>query len=61
MEELSASPLIVPLLFLVRCALPVAVLILISYLLRKGGWIGGNNNHADNSEENAASGGNAHD
>jgi hypothetical protein len=59
MEELSASPIVVPLLFILRCVLPLGVLILISYLLRKGGWIVGSNNfmHEENSENNATSGG----
>jgi hypothetical protein len=62
MEELSASPIVVPLLFLLRCVLPLAVLILISYLLRKGGWIVGSNNnqHEEGSEGNSPSGGGAH-
>lgn len=61
MEEISASPIIVPLLFLLRCALPLAVLILISYLLRKGGWIiGANHKQEENSEGNATSGGNTY-
>jgi len=60
MEEITASPIVVPLLFLLRCVLPLGILILISYLLRKGGWIVGVNNHKQekNSEGNATSGGN---
>lgn len=63
MEELSASPIVVPLLFLLRCVLPLVILILISYLLRKGGWIVGpnNNQHEEGSEGNSTSGGNGHD
>jgi hypothetical protein len=62
MEELSASPIIVPLLFLLRCALPLAILILISYLLRKGGWIVGSNNnqHDKGADGNSALGGSTH-
>jgi hypothetical protein len=62
MEEFTASPFVVPLLFLLRCVLPLGVLILISYLLRRGGWIVGLNNHEQEqkSEGNATSGGNTH-
>jgi hypothetical protein len=40
----------------------LGVLILISYLLRRGGWIVGLNNHEQEkkSEGNATSGGNTH-
>ncbi|MGD2163668.1 MAG: hypothetical protein PVI81_02680 [Anaerolineales bacterium] len=62
MEEITASPIVVPLLFLLRCVLPLGVLILISYLLRRGGWIVGANHHEQekNSERDAASGGNTY-
>lgn len=58
MDEIAASPIVVPLLFLLRCALPLAALILVSYLLRRGGWIVGANNHHENgNKENANPGG----
>ncbi len=38
-EEAGANPFIVVLLFLVRCLLPLALLLGLSYLLRRLGWI----------------------
>jgi hypothetical protein len=61
MEEIMASPIVVPLLFLLRCVLPIAVMLAISSLLRKGGWIVGSKNHMEeDSKGNLASGGNTH-
>jgi hypothetical protein len=61
MEEITASPIVVPLLFLLRCVLPVTVMFAISYLLRKGGWIVGSNQSMENySGGNSASGGGPH-
>ena len=39
MDEANANPLVVPLLFLVRCLVPVIFLLGISYLLKKLGLI----------------------
>lgn len=39
MNETNTSPLIVPLLFILRCLLPLLVLFGISYLLRRLGLI----------------------
>jgi hypothetical protein len=39
MNEPNASPLVVPLLFLLRCMVPLLVLLGISYLLKKLGFI----------------------
>jgi hypothetical protein len=38
-EETGANPFIVLLLFLVRCLVPLALLLGLSYLLRRLGWI----------------------
>jgi hypothetical protein len=40
MDQTSANPLIVVLLFLLRCLLPLLVMLGISYLLRRWGLIG---------------------
>jgi hypothetical protein len=40
MDQTSANPLIVVLLFLLRCLLPLIVMLGISYLLRRWGLIG---------------------
>jgi hypothetical protein len=39
MNESSASPLLVALLFILRCLVPLAILLGISYLLRKWGLV----------------------
>ncbi len=39
LEETGANPLIVVLLFLLRCLVPLALLLGLSYLLRRLGWI----------------------
>jgi len=39
MDETSASPLIVPLLFVLRCLIPLLILFGVSYLLRRLGLI----------------------
>lgn len=38
-EETGANPVIVLLLFVVRCLVPLALLLGLSYLLRRLGWI----------------------
>lgn len=61
MEEITASPIVVPLLFLLRCVLPLAVMLAISYLLRKGGWIAGSEPTIENNAGgSAAQGGSKH-
>ncbi len=40
MDETSANPLIVILLFLLRCLLPLVIMLGVSYLLRRWGLIG---------------------
>jgi hypothetical protein len=39
MDEPGANPAIVALLFLLRCLVPLAIMLGISYLLRRLGWI----------------------
>jgi len=39
MNEPGTNPLVVPLLFLLRCIVPLAILLGISYLLKKLGFI----------------------
>jgi hypothetical protein len=39
MDEANASPLVVPLLFLARCLVPLLLLLGISYLLKKLGFV----------------------
>lgn len=39
MDEPTANPLIVALLFMLRCLLPLAIMLGVSYLLRKWGLI----------------------
>jgi hypothetical protein len=62
MEEPTTNPLVVPLLFVLRCAVPLLILIGISYLLKRLGLISeppppppeyrnGNNYEKNNSAE----------
>ena len=39
MDEPAANPVIVAALFLLRCLLPLAIMLGVSYLLRRLGWI----------------------
>ena len=39
MDETSASPLIIPLLFVLRCLIPLLILFGVSYVLRRLGLI----------------------
>ena len=39
MDEPAANPIIVALLFVLRCVVPLAIMLGISYLLRRLGWI----------------------
>jgi hypothetical protein len=39
MDEPGANPIIVALLFLLRCLVPLAIMMGVSYLLRRLGWI----------------------
>ena len=39
MDESGANPIIVALLFLLRCLVPLAIMLGVSYLLRRLGWI----------------------
>ncbi len=39
MDEPAANPFIVALLFALRCVVPLAIMLGISYLLRRLGWI----------------------
>jgi hypothetical protein len=39
MDEPAANPLIVALLFALRCLLPLAIMLGVSYLLRRWGWL----------------------
>jgi hypothetical protein len=39
MEEVSPNPILVPLMFILRCLVPLLVMLGISYLLKKLGFI----------------------
>lgn len=63
MDEVSTNPLIVPLFFIIRCLVPLIILLGISYLLKRLGVIAespkppegwNNNNNHSNGEEKAA-------
>jgi hypothetical protein len=58
MQELQTNPIIIILMFVVRCAVPMAIMLGITYLLRRFGFIKGpatppadwENNRKNNSE-----------
>ncbi len=68
MNEPTASPLVVPLLFLLRCLVPVILLLGVSYLLKRLGLIaepptpppGFNNGNGGNGHPENGEGGLAH-
>ena len=39
MDEPATNPIIIALLFMLRCLVPVAVMLGVSYVLRRWGWI----------------------
>ncbi|MFN2148840.1 MAG: hypothetical protein ACK2T2_10645 [Anaerolineales bacterium] len=51
MNETITNPIIIALMFIARCLVPLGIMLLISYYLRKWGLIVENDDHNDQNDE----------